>query len=357
MSSKRTADTITLSHAQFESIISKLSVLETCCSKLGKLDKLDNIEKLEKLDKLDNIESTLSTITSKITNIETRVTENEHNISDIERSVEFVAKQYDTVVKVQSSSNSNSELRLDIEEIKSINHQLKEELLDLKCRNMRDNLIFTNIPEETNENTEATITNFFETKLNLSNIKIERAHRLSNFKIEKDSPLLSDKHCAISLSIDVGKIETKDSQIQQNTCIKKWCDKHQQSFHSNVDIELVESLCLNLDNTESTDKDKLNHINNEITSVIINAAEKTCGTYTKTANDSKNIDKRKTGKTWFDGECNYLRKAYHRCRKKYHMVISLENKTNLIDSNKQYKRAIKQKMYKYKRECRKKSII
>ncbi|KAL4238636.1 hypothetical protein ACF0H5_003343 [Mactra antiquata] len=142
MSSKRTADTITLSTAQFESIISKLSVLETCCSKLGKLDKLDNIEKLEKLDKLDNIESTLSTITSKITNIETRVTGNEHKISDIERSVEFVAKQYDTVVKVQSSSNSNSELRLDIEEIKSINHQLKEELLDLKCRNMRDNLIF-----------------------------------------------------------------------------------------------------------------------------------------------------------------------------------------------------------------------
>lgn len=44
MSAKRHQDTVTLSAIQFDSIISKLSVLDKCWIKLDKLDKLDATE-------------------------------------------------------------------------------------------------------------------------------------------------------------------------------------------------------------------------------------------------------------------------------------------------------------------------
>ena len=59
-------------------------------------------------------------------------------------------------------------------------------VVDSKCREMRDNLVFTNIGEvlETNssgilhENTEQVLTGFLATKLRLDNIKFERVHRV-----------------------------------------------------------------------------------------------------------------------------------------------------------------------------------
>ena len=59
-----------------------------------------------------------------------------------------------------------------------LNTELKEEVLDLKSRSMRDNLAFTNIPEFTNENTEAVLADFLRDKMNIKNIPFERVHRI-----------------------------------------------------------------------------------------------------------------------------------------------------------------------------------
>ena len=39
-------------------------------------------------------------------------------------------------------------------DMQRLNHELKEELVDMKCRNIRDNLLFTNIAEHDKEDTE-----------------------------------------------------------------------------------------------------------------------------------------------------------------------------------------------------------
>ena len=53
-----------------------------------------------------------------------------------------------------------------------------EEVLDPKSRSMRDNLIFRNIPEVQNENTEELLTQFLSKKMNIENICFESVHGL-----------------------------------------------------------------------------------------------------------------------------------------------------------------------------------
>lgn len=177
LSTKRHQDTVTLSATQFDSLISKLSVLETCCTKL------------DKLDKLDSIEASVSTLACKLTRLEEKVKENESKVTDIEKCVSFVSDQCDSVNKrldntveleksVRLAREENAELRRTLEQMKLVNTDLKEDILDIKSRNMRDNLIFTNIPERQAEDTEQVLVDFLSTKLNINNVKIERAHRM-----------------------------------------------------------------------------------------------------------------------------------------------------------------------------------
>lgn len=81
--------------------------------------------------------------------------------------------------------HENGDLKESLKELKSLNHELKSDLVDLKCRNMRDNLVFTNIGEETEmnndgcpfENTESVLKHVLSDKLHLDDIRFERVHR------------------------------------------------------------------------------------------------------------------------------------------------------------------------------------
>jgi len=108
--SKRSTDNITLSSAQFDATISKLSILEKSCNKL------------EQLDKLDTIEANVSTLTNNVSKLEKRLTDNERKMSEMEKSVAFVSERYDSVSSkfeeikvvekaVQNSRSENAELR------------------------------------------------------------------------------------------------------------------------------------------------------------------------------------------------------------------------------------------------------
>ena len=54
-----------------------------------------------------------------------------------------------------------------------------------------------------------------------------------------------------------------------------------QSFATNINMELVEYVAVNMSEVETVDKDTINKFNNEIGALIVDAAEKTCGTFTK----------------------------------------------------------------------------
>ena len=74
---------------------------------------------------------------------------------------------------------------------------MKAQLVDSKCREMRDNLVFTNIEEVMKtsftgklfEDTETVLSDFLCSKLNLNSIKFERVHRMpSNRDPQRNTP-------------------------------------------------------------------------------------------------------------------------------------------------------------------------
>ena len=83
--------------------------------------------------------------------------------------------------------------------IKSQNEKLNEGLLDLQTRSMQDNSLIFGIEEgktfedRTNENCIQKVHQFFDSVLHIekaSEIKLDRAHRLGNYKSDKTRPIV-----------------------------------------------------------------------------------------------------------------------------------------------------------------------
>jgi len=104
---------------------------------------------------------------------------------------------------------------------------------------------------------------------------------ISYFHVEDFLSLLSDKHCAVSVLLEVCAFATKTEPANEGIHIKRWNDSFSQSFATNVNMELVEYVAVNMSEVETVDKDTINKFNNEIGALIVDAAEKTCGTFTK----------------------------------------------------------------------------
>lgn len=103
----------------------------------------------KKLEQLDTLQLSMQNITDRLVKMEDK-------ISDIEESQKFIGDKYDTL---SASTDSNSSKLESLKaEIKSLNSKLKEEnashhndIIDLKCRSVRANLLFMGIPEGTND--------------------------------------------------------------------------------------------------------------------------------------------------------------------------------------------------------------
>ena len=76
--------------------------------------------------------------------------------------------------------------------------QLKSDILDLKSRSMRDNLLFYGVPEEKDESDAKCVQkvlDFIESKCDIENasqnIKLHRAHRIGRFNQAKMRPIVA----------------------------------------------------------------------------------------------------------------------------------------------------------------------
>ena len=174
----------TLSSDAYDTLMKKISVMEKCMSKLDKVDKLD---------KLDTMEHTVNQMEHKLDSFNERIKKTEDIVSNVEKSVEYVCDQYDTMERerkidreqiksintsVRDVKKENNELKTILFEMQRLNHELKEEVLDMKCRNMRDNLLFTNIVEYDKEDTETELNKFLESQMKITGISFERVHRI-----------------------------------------------------------------------------------------------------------------------------------------------------------------------------------
>jgi len=161
---------------------------------LDRLNSMDN-----KLSQLEKIQSSVSAMNIRIDKVDKRISDIESRITEVEKSCEFSGsaaedisnkqKQLDTLLKNMKHLTTTEDAHVAKES------KLQAEVTDLKCRSMRDNLLFFRIPEEQNEICENTILDFIVTKLHIENakenIKIHRAHRVGAFRQDKVRPIVA----------------------------------------------------------------------------------------------------------------------------------------------------------------------
>lgn len=173
-------------------------VLQTILNRLNTMD--------AKLNRLDTIQSSVNSITERLNAIDTR-------IGDVETSQTFISDQHDTLrTKTKEAEKHIGEIRAEVKslaaenaELKTANKSLVDDVIDLKCRSMRDNLLFFGITEQTRspevdiadlpqENCAELVYDFCESVLKINDpkdkISIDRAHRIGRFASDKIRPIV-----------------------------------------------------------------------------------------------------------------------------------------------------------------------
>ncbi|ROL41525.1 hypothetical protein DPX16_6923 [Anabarilius grahami] len=90
------------------------------------------------------------------------------DIKELKTSLEFSQSQIETLEKENNGLQTKiTMLTSKVNNLTSENNQMKETILDLQCRSMRDNFIFLGIPETTQGNPEETIKEFMHSTLKL----------------------------------------------------------------------------------------------------------------------------------------------------------------------------------------------
>lgn len=128
----------------------------------------------------------------KLESVELKVVKFETNLEKIEKDLSSVQASISDGLKVLHERAENMEFRFGelsdrMKTLESDNKDLKSEIVDVKARSMRDNLLFSNIPEKPNETpeiTEAVLREFMNTDLKMDveqirAIKFDRVHRIA----------------------------------------------------------------------------------------------------------------------------------------------------------------------------------
>ena len=126
----------------------------------GNNDTLQTIlERLESLDsRLESMDGRLiqlDSISLKVNSITRRLDLMEKKINDLEVSQNFLGNRYDDVSKtaketsqsVKSLESKVLELEAENDKISQEKESLKDDIIDLKCRSMRENMLFFGLPE------------------------------------------------------------------------------------------------------------------------------------------------------------------------------------------------------------------
>ncbi|KAL0151785.1 hypothetical protein M9458_052936, partial [Cirrhinus mrigala] len=131
-------------------------------------------------DILDSIDKRLSSFDVRLSLVEILRRE----FKSLRESLEFSQQQVETLAAENASlRDSVKSLTENVTHLNEENKKIKETVIDLQARSMRDNLVFSGIPESAEEDTEATVKSFIKTYLKLpedtvENICFERVHRL-----------------------------------------------------------------------------------------------------------------------------------------------------------------------------------
>ncbi|XP_028409101.1 protein unc-13 homolog C-like [Dendronephthya gigantea] len=123
---------------------------------------------------------TVMTKLEKLDSIETDLKEIKTSLEYAHAEIKDLKKENETMKADQAKSSER------IQNLERNNNTLRDKVIDLQARSMRDNLLFFNMPENDKENTTEMIHELLETKMGMedarNNVKIDRSHRIGRRK-------------------------------------------------------------------------------------------------------------------------------------------------------------------------------
>ncbi|XP_061167396.1 myosin-2 heavy chain-like [Saccostrea echinata] len=153
-----------------------------------------------KLNKLDHIEKRLNELERNAVNVNTELKEMKVKVNGVEECVTHISKQYDDQTRevkemkksVSNIRNENEVILNELEIVRNKFEDLNERHLDLQTRSMRDNLIFSGIPETQDENTEEVLKEFISSEMNITEApQFHRVHRIGKRLTDKHRPTVA----------------------------------------------------------------------------------------------------------------------------------------------------------------------
>lgn len=161
-------------------------------------DRLKTIETnvTKSVGELDDIKKTVRSISGTVTTVQNEVKELSKKYVDLETHTQGMSNIFDNV-RSECSDNSKAIKELDQDNISICTHmeslaedlkafklernEMKSTLLDLRCRSMKNNLVFTGLRETAGEETEAKLRDFLRCELNIDYyIEFGNVHRFGS---------------------------------------------------------------------------------------------------------------------------------------------------------------------------------
>ena len=174
---------------------------------IGRFDnlasKLDHV--CAKLEKLDSIEKRLTSLEASMVTVNDDMKQVKQQTQDMENSMTLMNDQFEehksdltglqnTVQTLTMACKADSdEIKADITKLSCLYTTLQDKHLDLQTRSMRDNLVFTGIKEEEEENTEQVLIDFISNELGAtaSETTFHRVHRMGRRMRGKTRPIVA----------------------------------------------------------------------------------------------------------------------------------------------------------------------
>ncbi|KAK3086610.1 hypothetical protein FSP39_021025 [Pinctada imbricata] len=169
--------------------------------------KLDEI--LTRLNKLDVIEDKISQLEGSVNNLNKRVSDIESKSTDLEKSVQFLHNTLDEnreklndLKDIQSLKSvktditrhdrSMASMHKALEDLRKRNRELEEDITDLRCRSMKNNLIFTGLQENRQENVVEHLRYFLDRQLGITrSISFGNVHRFGRAERGRPRPIVA----------------------------------------------------------------------------------------------------------------------------------------------------------------------
>lgn len=157
--------------------------------------------------KIDNIEASLNSLTCKVSSMEREVTGMKSKNAELEKSVQSMSDIFDDVkCKAEKNQRDVTSLRSDVGKhfaskvevskqqscAQEDRDELRDAIEDLQCRSMKNNLVFTGLREQRDENTEDKLRDFIRNELHIEQrIEFGNVHRFQKHVFGRNRPIVA----------------------------------------------------------------------------------------------------------------------------------------------------------------------